>query len=309
MLKQILKKIKLHWLRSGVIIAPNDYKQEVYRIDKVQVNDSYSSKFDVLVTLAKIRQYAHVLEKGIYMPNRRVGFGKEKADFLKEQLRKLEQKNQGLDDPTYLWAKNIYKKYLEQHRLTKDFTSEIQPHQHTKSDQEGFLKIIKQRRSCRVYRDQLLEPKLIHEIIEIASYSPSSCNRQTNQVYCITDRESLQICEEMSSGGKGFAGMSPCILILAVDLRPYCLPKERHLAFVDSGIYSQSIMLAAEMKGLGTCFLNWASQTDTNEQMLRERFKIPYYYEITGLLCLGYPKYIMPLSARKRIEDTLINFF
>ena len=305
--KQILKKTKIHWLRRGVFIAPQEYKAEISKIECIKDYYCVSIRYNPVNLSSTIRRYAHLIEKGLYMPNRRADFGKINADILNNLIKQWDTNYSNLENETIEWARNIYRLYLAEAKNINQKKTNLTHCSYNDFDREVFEKILFNRRSCRNFnQSKTITQETFYKLIKYANASPSSCNRQTCLTYIISNKEDLSFCENFSQGGKGFASQASSILIICVDMSSYILPSERNLIFVDGGIYAQSLMLGAEILGLSTCFLNWVFQTREEEKKLQQRFKIPEYYEIIGLICIGYSEFENNPVPRKPLQESMI---
>ncbi len=305
-IKKNLKKYKLHWLKRGITIVPCEYRDEVERCEKVMDKYSYKVRYTPENMAATIRRYAHVLEKGIYMPDRRIRFGKRVADQLQQLLMDWDRIYHDTGDETVDWAKEVFGLYQDEKNKPHQRRTFNRHHEYTEAEKGAIQKIIYNRRSCRNFDPgRKIDLELVRTLVKLANASPSSCNRQTCFVFLVEQTEDMAVIESCSSGGKGFASRAPYTLIVCTDLCSYNLPAERHLIYIDGGIFSQTLMLAAEALGLSTCFLNWASQSDGDETVMRKRFEIPEYFEIIGLINMGYSEFEYNPAPRKTVGETM----
>jgi nitroreductase len=146
----------------------------------------------------------------------------------------------------------------------------------------------------------------VRKLVEAAIWAPSSCNRQTCRFLILRDEDERTIVGKAVVGGAGFAEKAPVHILALVDARPYHLPHERHLPFVDSAASIQNMLLLAHAMGLGACWINWTVDPNA-EKKIRAMFRIPPYLLIVALVAVGYPDFISPPPPRKRLEDVLFS--
>ena len=146
------------------------------------------------------------------------------------------------------------------------------------------MKTIKDRFSCRDFKETPLSDAQVKAIVEAALASPSGMNRQPWHVIMVTDKalidemdaigmEMLAAAEDkagydrmMARGGKLFYG-APCLVLVTTDGE----------ASMDCGILSENVALAAHSLGLGSCIVGMAGLPlgGPRGEELKERLKFP----------------------------------
>ena len=129
------------------------------------------------------------------------------------------------------------------------------------------VKAIKERYSCRDFKNTPLTEEQVKMLVESALAAPSAMNRQPWHIIMITDKafidemdadgmNTLASAEDKAGyermkarGGKLFYG-APCMMMVASDGSPY--------ASMDSGILTENVCLAAHSLGLATCIVGMA---------------------------------------------------
>jgi nitroreductase len=124
-------------------------------------------------------------------------------------------------------------------------------------DYEDLLELATRRRSVRWFRDEPVPREAIRKAVDVASLSPSACNRQPFEFRVFDDPELVERVGALPAGTKGFAHNFPAIIVLVGELRNYYGERDRHLIYIDASLAAMSFVFAAETLGLSTCCINW----------------------------------------------------
>ena len=201
-------------------------------------------------------------------------------------------------------------------------------------DYEGFLKLVKTRRSIRSFKTDLIPDEYVERIIEAARWAPSGANSQPWEFIVVKDKgikdRIVDIVNEHSEYSRKveltreedlrFPGVSgpvqepgyknaPVFIILCGDPRtkeayPLLTLLTRGDSHFTSGLSSAFLYmaLAATTLGLGS---QWVSATGNPfvKCLLRELLAVPEKLEIYDMLVLGYPaSQPKPRLVRERVE-------
>lgn len=214
----------------------------------------------------------HKIEKGLSMPNFRPDFGKK----TRSKIKKLIQ----FKKPDYIKTKAI--ELLEMNNIIS--TNNAPNYNST----VNFSNLIKQRRSIRNFSNKPLSNVILESIVNLASNSPSACNRQPYKVHIY--RNPIEIIELLryQNGNEGFGQNIPCLLIITFDRSAYYSSSERNLGYIDSALFAMNIVYAAQDKGVGSCLLN-LSNYFYKEILLSKKAKISPNEALVVMIALGYP--------------------
>ena len=184
------------------------------------------------------------------------------------------------------------------------------------------LKAIMTRRSTRRYKDKPVEDDLLNEIIEAGRYAPSGGNSQTNHFFVITDKQVLnklvymvqdafsrmEVYEGMyksmansialsKTGNYVFHYNAPCLIVMANR-------KDYGNNFADVACALENMMIYANAKDLGSCWINQLRWLNENEELLElfYSFGMKEDERVYGALALGYPDSESGLPERRTIE-------
>lgn len=187
-------------------------------------------------------------------------------------------------------------------------------------DYEGFLKLVKTRRSTRSFKADSISDEYVEKVIEAARWAPSGANSQPWEFIIVKDKQIkdriVDIVNEQSEYSRKveltreedlrFPGVSgpvrepgyknaPVFIMLCGDPRtkeayPLLTLLTRGDSHFTSGLASAFLYmtLAATTLGLGS---QWVSATGNPfvKSLLRALLEIPQNLEIYDMLVLGYP--------------------
>lgn len=150
-----------------------------------------------------------------------------------------------------------------------------------------FFDVIKKRRSIRKFTQEKVDKELLVKCVEAARLSPQGANKQPMKYCVVTDEELVKgIFPNTKWAGYLYPHYTPqegeeptAYIGLLID---ESIKKE---ADVDAGIVGQSIILAAQALGLGSCWLG-----SINGEKIRKILNIPDSYKIHSIIALGHPQ-------------------
>lgn len=165
-----------------------------------------------------------------------------------------------------------------------------------------LIEAIKARRSTRRFKDQVVAPEIIQELLDLAIWAPTASNVQPWGFMVIQDKNKLS---EISDESKAwnlelmkqhprmeqyrasmenpkfdiFYDASTLILIYGLREHPYT-PNDCSMA-------AQNLMLAAWEKGLGTCWVGFAHGVCSSGEF-KKQHNIPEEYKLVAPIIIGY---------------------
>ncbi|MFW9921851.1 MAG: nitroreductase family protein [Candidatus Thorarchaeota archaeon] len=194
---------------------------------------------------------------------------------------------------------------------------------------DDLLKIIRIRRSIRVYKEESIQKDKIEAILEAMRYAPTASNTQGWHYAILTDKKEISyLSKEVSKFFKISLKWLPFRYFVApfvnrklrkrimnprtkVQLEKsverlehgediiffnapcviilYSRNYANSLSANDAGIALTHGMFAAQALGLGTCWIGFAQRQLQNKRRLRKHFNIPNGYQVWGVLTLGIP--------------------
>lgn len=147
--------------------------------------------------------------------------------------------------------------------------------------------LIKNRRSCRSFKDSPVPKEKIDQIIDAGLWAASGMGKQSPVIIAVTNREmrdhiSRVNAEIMGTDTDPFYGAPVILLVIADRSVPTCV--------YDGSLVMGNMMLEAENQGLASCWIHRAKQEFDGElgKMLSERLGLSGDYEGIGHLALGF---------------------
>ena len=272
------------------------------------------SQEDTAETSSVLRRGIHRLEKGILSKPRRdifaVHYIRETIDFYE---RAVQSRGNGelVPDEELKWAHDVLEKYFSvtgshpridsqrerfEELSTPSFGVNGQPKRPYKRDlsaspsvdYDDLLELSKRRRSVRWFRQEPVPRELIRKAVDVASMSPSACNRQPFEFRAFDDPKLVDEVASLPAGTKGFHHNFPAIIVLVGELRNYYGERDRHLIYIDASLAAMGFVYAAESLGLGTCCINWPD-IEEYEQEADEVLGLEPDQRPVMFMAVGYP--------------------
>lgn len=266
-------------------------------------------------TSSVLRRGIHRLEKGILSKPRRTVFAlsyiRKTVRFYERAVRARSDNHELVPEEELRWAHDVLEKYFaitdhhpridaQRERFeelpTPSFKSNGQPFRPYKRDlsvppsvnYEDLLELSKRRRSVRWFRQEPVPREFIRKAVDVASMSPSACNRQPFEFRVFDDPEIVDKVAKLPAGTKGFAHNFPAIIVLVGELRNYYGERDRHLIYIDASLAAMGFVYAAETLGLSTCCINWPD-IEEYEQEADEVLGLEPDQRPIMFIAVGYP--------------------
>ena len=118
-----------------------------------------------------------------------------------------------------------------------------------------FEELIKDRYSCRKFKNTPVEKEKIEKILEAALVAPTACNLQPQRILVLTDKNIIKALDDEKCTRYIFD--APLIFVMCVDRSKAWTRKYDGIssAEVDSSIAMTQMMLQAQELGLGTTWV------------------------------------------------------
>jgi len=238
--------------------------------------------------ILQIRKLSHRLERYLFDPG---AYSKDSGKAFYDALtRFLSEKKEEDSSKTLDWARKITEEYTNkdgENVLCPMLTSgkkRILP----RITPVELMELLKQRRSRRVFENNLLTEEERVKLSEAVQQAPSACNRQTLEVIFIEDPNLKELVSSTLKGGYQFFHKAPAIMIILSDARDNKYPEERMVPYMDTSAAVQNVYLMCEVMGLGCCWGNYGSFCGVEgEAKVRQALKIPATHLITASLAIG----------------------
>lgn len=289
-IKAALPKPVLCWyyLQTAKKAVTPDLKRRVH--DKVY-NNSAAEKLKRDLTLAY-----HIVEKGLTMPETRLGFGKAVVTQLANNV--LRYKELNLDpDLEFNQAVSVLREYLDFHKeaefeLDTDLNGKLEKIAHDFNKAKGlkqlrvnrdeyftdinasFDKFCLSRYTVRNFTHDEVPVETLHKCIDLAQKSPSFCNRQPTRVHIVKSAKQKEAILGIQNGNRGFGHLAETLLVISSDISTTKDIHERNENHLNGGMFSMTLLNALHFNKIGACALNWSVSNDKDEK-IREILDIP----------------------------------
>lgn len=167
------------------------------------------------------------------------------------------------------------------------------------------LEVIRRRRSCRSFREEILPRKVLEEILEAGRWAPSGMNLQKNRLFVLNDPEKVrQMAAIVTTWDERYRDRActfgaPCLI--AVTNR-----RDNYNAMADGSCIMENMMLAATALGVGSCWINqFGRLSDKAELIELLGLEAEEGEFIVGCLALGYPAQEAP-DTRTRTGNRVV---
>lgn len=272
----------------------------------------------------------HKLEKGLCIPGEPRFFGENPFFETVKLIDRWRVAGHSLEDPVYLGAMEALRAYRHRISVTpppkeveqrmravldaclRDYSESPEhvtprPAGSVDESREAYLKdLCVARRSVRSFSPRPVPIAAIRDATQVAQLSPSACNRQPWRVHVYEGRKNIDSMLELQNGNKGFGDTIPLLLVISVEASAFFDSSERNQPYIDSGLFTMSLLLALQAKGLSTCCLNWCVAPDVDRAGHR-RGEIPDSERIVMYLAVGYAAddAFVPYSSRRDVESMI----
>ncbi len=164
------------------------------------------------------------------------------------------------------------------------------------------LKHILDRRSIRQYTDQKIDSKDIKTILTAAMYAPSAVNMQPWHFVVIDDPVRMEKIMEIHPHARMLQSASHAIVVCGDEQ----LQHGDGYWVVDCGAATQNLLLAAQIVGLGSCWVGIHPREERKTSFSR-LLKLPPHVLPFALVALGYAEEQKPRPERFHAEKVKHN--
>ena len=152
------------------------------------------------------------------------------------------------------------------------------------------INVLKNRRSCRNFKPDMIKEEELKAIIEAGTYAATGMGKQSPIIIAVTNKEIRDmISEDNRSIGGWDAGFDPFYgapVVIAV-LADKNIPTYKY----DGSLVIGNLMNAAHALGIGSCWIHRAKEEFETEagKAILQKLGIEGDYEGIGHCILGYP--------------------
>lgn len=236
----------------------------------------------------------HIIEKGLSMPHRRLGFGKDVLISLTKICKHYFEQYGNNDQLEY--AVSIVKEYDELHKAEKYklddnlqdninslllmFPNAIPAEQihYTKKqffdDSNAPFDVFSCSRHSMRHFGGKVDIEQIKKAVNLAKNAPSACNKQPVRIYVVSDKQMVSNILEMQQGNRGFGQDIDKVIIITTQYTGCTRFSERYMPFMDAGIFTMNLLYSLHFYHIGAIPLVWLS-TKERDNKLRDKVNIP----------------------------------
>jgi len=162
-----------------------------------------------------------------------------------------------------------------------------------------FVKLARERRSIRKFRNKEIEPEKIDLLIQAALLAPSSHSLYPWEFTVVSDPALLDKLSRAKKAGSAFLKNAPLGFVICGD-------SKRSDAWIeDCSIAATFVFLAAQSLGLGACWIQIRNrmhdETSTAQTYVSDLLNLPEHLEVASIIAVGYPAE----TKRARTPDQL----
>jgi len=266
----------------------------------------------------------HIIEKGITMPNRKYGFGKDVIQLVVSFCYRC-IKQYGVDYDELQYAIDDLREYKKIHEdngvdlpeyIVKDIDA-LLIHQQSSIEtcreytKEEFFKpcidfknLACNRHTSRYYNGEAVPNDTIIKAVDLAKTAPSACNRQSVGIKVVSGEKKDQVVA-LQNGNRGFGEKIGQMIIITAEQIAWDY-NFRTSAYLDGGIFVMNLLYALHYYGVCACTLN-AHLSICKQKKLRKIANIKDSEIIVAFIAIGMPtdKMMIAKSTRKQTKNIL----
>lgn len=238
---------------------------------------------------AVITRWYHTIEKGLAYVDYRPGFGKKNIENLVTAMENYVNDGYSVDVFFFETALCTLYMYIEKNRKCgiedKELEKRIEamggkantyggalmfePLSKTDVQALGYADFVCSRHSMRHFSKQTVEIDDVMEALNIAQHTPSACNRQGWKARIIMNKMVMTEVLKNQNGNEGFGHEFDKLMLITADIRCFNRDRELFQAYIDGGMYAQSVLNALHYEHIASVPLS-ASLTHIQEKEVRK---------------------------------------
>jgi nitroreductase/NAD-dependent dihydropyrimidine dehydrogenase PreA subunit len=172
--------------------------------------------------------------------------------------------------------------------------------------------LLKSRRSVREFKSVPVSRETLLDLFDVARRAPTASNSQQLRWIVVDGKSKVLALSQIAVSCLRDAGFRPALLKAWDDGYDFilrgapmvvvaCAPASYEWGKQDCAIALTFLELAAEARGLGTCWAGYLTRIAAIFPPLRAALGVPEGYEIQGGLMLGEPKYHLRLIPPRKL--------
>ena len=298
------------------------YKYDAKRYYRYSATKGFSD--ETKLTGEIIKNY-HVVEKGLTMPDSRLGFGQNKVLLLCNDCKMYYSRYNKLEKQIAHAISVLleYKKFNEQgnyklskevenalndieelarlNRVNKCAQTSITKENYFKDAHSAFDKFSKSRKSVRNYTSENIPMEKLSDVVKLALNTPSACNRQTSRVYIYDNKKEIADILNIQNGSRGFGHLANKLLVITAELGVFANAFERNQAYIDGGIFAMNLLYSLHFHEIAACILNCSSDYK-KDIALRNICKVKDSEVLIAMIVCGIPPEEFSIALSQRYD-------
>lgn len=177
-----------------------------------------------------------------------------------------------------------------------------------------MLDLLKSHSSVRLYKDEPISDEIFYEMLHAAQHAASSNFVQAYSVIRVKDSVKKNKLAELSKNQKQFDS-APLALVFCADLKRLehaariqkkdiraGLTENFLVSVIDTALFSQNFVIAAESKGYGICYIGGVRN---NPELISEVLELPEFVVPLFGMTVGVPDESNEVKPRLPVEAIL----
>ena len=318
-LKRAKRAVAAWWLRAKT----SREASKAFRYDRAQfMRNAGALHLDRrAAACAEIVMGYHVIEKGLTMPRRRLGFGKGAVVHLVNLINAFERRFG--QDSQVTHAVGVLRAYRKLHREWPEpmprLDALLAAHPDVPAADEPrvrrsdffaakdapFPQFAASRHVVRHFAGPVPR-ETIESSVALATTAPSACNRQHARVHVFDDPALRERLFSLQGGTRGFGDTADKVIVVTSDLSSVRWGWERHDCYVNGGLFVMNLCYALHWHGVAHCILHWSVSPD-KDRAAHRLLGIPDNEAIVQVIACGMPpeEFDVAASPRRPVEDIM----
>lgn len=151
---------------------------------------------------------------------------------------------------------------------------------------ENLLELLKNRRSSRVFTDELIDKETVCNLMKAVLMSPSGRRINPWEFVLVEDKEMLKALSKCKEHGAGLLGGVAVAVVVLADTT------KTDVWIEDCSIATIILQLAAEEYGLGSCWVQMRLRKDADGNMAEDNVRallgVPAHYAVLSIVGIGH---------------------
>jgi len=153
-----------------------------------------------------------------------------------------------------------------------------------------------ERRSVRKFTTQPVDKETVRKIVAAGQRAATARNEQPWLFVAVLDAKNRKAVKDLCPKN------GPYIEFAGACVAVFC-ERENRYWLEDGSAAIQNILNAAHMLGLGSVWI--AGDKKDYAEPVRELLKVPATHRLVGLVAIGHPETVPPLTERKPLDEVL----